>query len=149
MAIDIVVNYSGTLQMFLQKKLERRYRSRKFAKRCDQAAMIIAHGCEQLRTFAIRERIATSTAILLAAEFGQRSNFEHLCLRRNALMKKINWTKNDQRIQASKLDYEWLRSTAHDFEDTFLAIRNQLHKNWRPMTDNDYLLSFRRSYTQV
>uniref|UniRef100_A0A915PL78 F-box domain-containing protein n=1 Tax=Setaria digitata TaxID=48799 RepID=A0A915PL78_9BILA len=76
-----------TQEFFLQKGLERRYRSREFAKRVDIFAVELALRCPNLKLLAIRERMCFASALLLA-QIG-RAHQMRICLRRNALLKRV------------------------------------------------------------
>ncbi|VBB32806.1 unnamed protein product [Acanthocheilonema viteae] len=120
---EICHNYSTTLQFFLQKGLERRYRSREFSKRVDIFAIELAHRCPNLKLLAIRERMCFASALLLAQI--ARSHRMTICLRRNALLKRVNWSDDAVRsILGSESNQKWIRGHCRNFETLEKTIRN-------------------------
>ncbi|VDN59662.1 unnamed protein product [Dracunculus medinensis] len=79
-------NYSETLQYYIQEGLERHYRSRRFVDRVDLFLIQMAI-CSNLKLLVMRERVNYMTAILLALT--ARQNNTNICLRRNALLKRV------------------------------------------------------------
>ncbi|KAL3989937.1 F-box-like family protein [Acanthocheilonema viteae] len=138
---EICHNYSTTLQFFLQKGLERRYRSREFSKRVDIFAIELAHRCPNLKLLAIRERMCFASALLLAQI--ARSHRMTICLRRNALLKRVNWSDDAVRsILGSESNQKWIRGHCRNFETLEKTIRNIMGTTAPIVTDNRYLYSF-------
>ncbi|VDK67324.1 unnamed protein product [Onchocerca ochengi] len=138
---EICHNYSTTLQFFLQKGLERRYRSREFAKRVDIFAIELALKCPNLKLLAIRERMCFASALLLAqiAQLRQMT----ICLRRNALLKRVNWADHTVRnILGSESNLNWIKSHCRNFEILERTIQNITGTTAAIVTDNRYLYSF-------
>lgn len=138
---QICDNYSPTLQYLIQKKLERRYRSRKFMKRVDILAIDIAIRCSQLKLFALRERISLGTALLLAIIAAQHHTA--ICLRRNALLKRFNWSRQEVRdVLGGEADYDWLRANCKSYETLERTVEAITKSKASIIEDNRYLYSF-------
>ncbi|KAM3728481.1 Protein max [Dirofilaria immitis] len=120
---EICYNYSTTLQFFLQKGLERRYRSREFMKRVDIFAIELALRCHNLKLLTIRERMCFTIALLLAQIV--RSYQITICLRRNALLKRVNWTDYAvKKIFGSENNQKWIKEHYRNFELFERTIQN-------------------------
>uniref|UniRef100_A0A0R3QUH0 Tick transposon n=1 Tax=Brugia timori TaxID=42155 RepID=A0A0R3QUH0_9BILA len=134
---EICCNYSTTLQFFLQKGLERRYRSREFTKRVDVFAVELAHRCSNLKLLAIRERMCFASALLLAQI--ARSHQTTICLRRNALLKRV---RSLIHYSFFKDNQKWIKGHCKNFEILENTIRNITGTTATIVTDNRYMYSF-------
>ncbi|VDN07299.1 unnamed protein product [Thelazia callipaeda] len=137
----ICSNYSTTLCYFLQKGLERRYRSRKFAKRVDILVLELARRCSNLKLLAIRERMSFASVLLLA-QIAQTRQMA-ICLRRNALLKRINWTNDKIRnILGFECDQKWIKRHCRSLEILEKTVQDITGTTASIVTDNRYLHSF-------
>ena len=81
----------------------------------------------------VRERISTSTALLIA---GMCPNLKQFHVRRNALIKKRDFEQH-----GLELDYNftmWLKLNATSYEKTEREIANILGYDWKPLTDDQF-----------
>uniref|UniRef100_A0A9J2PN04 Uncharacterized protein n=1 Tax=Ascaris lumbricoides TaxID=6252 RepID=A0A9J2PN04_ASCLU len=144
-AQEICDNYSTSLQYLIQKGLERRYRPRQFAMRVDMPAVIIALRCAKLKLLAVRERISFGTALLLAIISARHKTT--LCTRRNALLKRRNWTLGEvHEVLGVDVDNGWFREACSSYE----ALQREVIKITGSMasiiTDNRYMYSFENNF---
>jgi len=132
--------------------IERAFRSRKFDRRCDQSALRLMLRCVHLTVLAIRERISTATRVLIGlvastrmARDGQR---RYLSVRRNALLKRINWTISDVKHLSDDLsieiDYDWLKTIATSYENTMEHMEKLMRSNAVIIDDNRYYFTWKR-----
>ncbi|VDD85525.1 unnamed protein product [Enterobius vermicularis] len=142
-AQEICVNYGSTLQFFIQKNLERSYRSKKFYERADIPAVGVLSGCTNLKLFALRERISYGTALLLALI--AKSQNTTLCLRRNAILKRMNWSESlvNSKVGEKIVDYNWLRIQCKNYGDLENTMSTLTNSTATVVNDNRYLFLFR------
>ncbi|VDN81394.1 unnamed protein product [Brugia pahangi] len=130
-----------TNELTQEKGLERRYRSREFTKRVDVFAIELAHRCSNLKLLAIRERMCFASALLLAQI--ARSHQTTICLRRNALLKRVNWADGTVKsILGSESNQKWIKGHCKNFEILENTIRNITGTTATIVTDNRYMYSF-------
>lgn len=138
-ALTIVDYYAETLTVYVQKGVQRRFRSRTFHDRADTALILLVRSCLNLQIVGIRERLSTAT-VLYAAHLCSYKKFL-LCVRRNALIKKSDWPYNSG--EWSTEFYDWLKTTARDYDATDREITKLLCERSVPMTDNEYVHIFK------
>lgn len=136
--VSSVLNCSGLyckdLQVYAYLKLPRFYMPRPFQDRADSSLILLCRSCPKLNILVIRERISTST-VLLIAYYSQ--SIRRLIVRRNALIKRCDWPHNPE---WSDEFYEWLKKTSQSYEETAKEVSTLLGARWEPMNDNEFKL---------
>ncbi|CAG5130249.1 unnamed protein product [Candidula unifasciata] len=133
LVMSLVEYYSKTLHYFVQENLPRVHGPRGIDARCDSSLLFLVRRCPALHTLVIRERISTSTLILLANE---GKNLRTLLVRRHALIKRCDWP---QPGMWTKEFYARLRKCALDYDKCIDEVCKLLMRRWRPMTDKQFM----------
>ncbi|XP_067940080.1 F-box/LRR-repeat protein 21-like isoform X2 [Watersipora subatra] len=133
LAIDtITVLYNTSLQVYGHLDLPRYHDSRSFTGRCDENLVNLIRTCSKIHTIIIRQKISTSTLIILARE---GHALKHLFVRRNGIIKRCDW----QRTLTWDDDYYWtMRRAAHSYQETFDEVSRCLGYAWQPLTDKQF-----------
>ncbi|ODN00216.1 F-box/LRR-repeat protein 3, partial [Orchesella cincta] len=108
--------------------------SRKFVNRIDAPLLRFCRRCPYLTTLYVRDRISTSTALLIAS---MSPNLKYFIVRRNAWLKKRDYMFHDD----LHLDYnfrEWIKINCDSYEKTSREISKILGISWRPMSDKEF-----------
>ncbi|KAH9491439.1 hypothetical protein Btru_032186 [Bulinus truncatus] len=133
LVMALVENYSKTLRYFVQERLPRTHGPRGFNNRSDSSFLFLVRRCPVLHTLVIRERISTSTVILLANE-GRR--LSTLLVRKNGLIKRCDWP---QCGEMSKEFYANLKAASLDYGKCTDEICKILKRRWKPMEDKQFM----------
>ena len=92
-SMDTVVDlYRTDLEVYCHSGLPRFHRQRGFVHRPDSAYLSLASECPYLHTLMIRERISSSTVLLLAFT---AKNLRYFYVRRNAIILKCDWKQKE------------------------------------------------------
>lgn len=119
-------------QVYGHFDLPRYHGSKSFSDRCDVHLVSLVRTCPKIHTLIIRQRISTSTLIILARE---GHALRKLYVRRNAILKRCDW----QRTLTWDDNYYWtMRRASHSYEDTFDEISRCLGYQWEPLTDKQF-----------
>ncbi|XP_013785911.1 uncharacterized protein LOC106469936 [Limulus polyphemus] len=124
--------YPKELEVYGFTELPRFYMQKSFMDRADSALVLMSRSCPRLHTLIIRERISTSTLLLIA--FYGRS-LRRMLVRRNAIIKRCDWPKNPE---WSTDFYLWLRHAAQSYETTANEISQMLNCRWAPLSDQEF-----------
>jgi len=130
----LAVMYSNTLVTYGHIGLGRGYRSRKFSERSDAALVTLVRSCPNLHTLAIRERISTTTLLIITRE---ANALRRLYVRRNAVILRRDWARdpawNDEY-------WNWLWMNARSYEAVEIEIGKCLRyeKRWRMLSDAEF-----------
>ena len=133
LVMSIVEYYSKTLQYFVQEHLPRTHGPRGFHHRCDSSLLFLVRRCPALHTLVVNERLSTATLLLLAHE---RSYFWQLQVRRNALIKRCDWSRHGEWGHDF---YTQLQESALDFDVCFKEVCRLLRRRWRPLSDKQFM----------
>lgn len=101
---------------------------------------------QQIHYFAqiIRERISTLTLLLIAKAATTVSpiaiRLRRLCVRRNAVVLRCDWSRNMIEAAVSDKHYWiWLQRTAQSYESTEQAVGQLLQlSGWQLLSDKDF-----------
>uniref|UniRef100_A0A6A7FS53 F-box/LRR-repeat protein 21 n=1 Tax=Hirondellea gigas TaxID=1518452 RepID=A0A6A7FS53_9CRUS len=132
--LQVVEYYRGDLEMFAYKKLPRFYMPRSFHDRVDSSLLLLARQCPYLHTLVVRERISTSTVLLLAHT---AKNLHLFHVRRNAVILRMDWPPHPD---WSPEFYEWLRVNARSYDTVEREVAQILGYRWQLMTDKQFKL---------
>ena len=127
--LQVIDHYKGTLRVFGHCCLPRSFGSRSFHDRADTYLVMMATTCPRLRTLVIRERISSTTLLIIAA---QAHNLHRLCVRRNALLKRFDWPRAPQ---WTTVFYEWLATNAKSEERVEREVSQLLGVKWQLLSD--------------
>lgn len=133
LVMAIVEYYSKTLRYFVQERLPRVHGPRGIDSRCDSSLLFMARRCLALHTLVIRERISTSTLILLASE---GKNLSTLLVRRHGLIKRCDWPR---RGEWTKEFYARLKRCSLNYDQCTDEVCTLLRRRWRPLTDKQFM----------
>ncbi|CAJ0955244.1 unnamed protein product, partial [Mesorhabditis belari] len=136
LAQQIYSEYFETLTEFIQKGLERKKRENKFSERADIPAVEIMNHCTQLQYFALRERISTATALILALKAKEMCC--KLCIRQNALLKRNCWPSTDFIFYGIKVSRKWILNICFDYDLTAEKILEITRDTRCIMNDQQY-----------
>ncbi|VDK53216.1 unnamed protein product [Anisakis simplex] len=95
----------------------------------------------KLKLLAIRERISFGTILLLSLI--ARDHRTTLCVRRNALLKRRNWSSSEiHAVLGENADFGWFRRSCSSYEAIEQQIRLITGSGATIVSDNRYLYSF-------
>lgn len=151
----IISLYEQDLQLYGFYGLPKYKSSKSFNDRCDKNLVIIftfhsknsitlpsnnvfafkvllCKTCTNLKTLIIRERISTSTLILIA--YFSKS-LKSLIVRSKAIIKRCDWEKDPN---WSFDFYHWLQSCSNSYQLTFNEISKIFGTKWVPLNDRQF-----------
>ena len=103
--------------------------------RADSAYLYLVRQCPYIHTLLIRERISSST-ILLLAYTGKNLRYFHV--RRNAIILRMDWPKSPE---WSWDFYKWLKKTCRTYEDMEREVSQIMGFRWHALNDKQYKLT--------
>ncbi|CAG7721999.1 unnamed protein product, partial [Allacma fusca] len=131
--LTTVEYYSYTLKEYGHLGLPKFTGSRKFDDRADAKILLLCRKCPYITTLIVRERISTSTAMLIA---GMTPNLKYFHVRANALIKRCDYMLHDL-----DLDHNftmWVKLHSRSYERMTGEIAKILDYDWKPLTDNQF-----------
>lgn len=131
--------YRTTLNSYGHEMLPRFTSPKSFHSRGDSLLLLMVRQCPNLTSLIVREKISTSTVILLA------KSAQNLCtffVRRNAVILRCDWPWNPE---WSEEFYRWLQATSRSYESTEIEVSQILGKRWSMLSDK----LFRRASVNV
>jgi len=135
-SINIAVElYKTDLEVYCHRGLPRFTRSRSFHDRADSAYLYLVRQCPYLHTLMIRERISSSTVLLLAYT---GKNLRYLHLRRNAIILRCDWPKSPD---WSHEFYAWLKRSSRSYADLEREVSQILGFRWYALNDKQFKLT--------
>ncbi len=141
-AVLMADNYSETLEIYVQRGIQRRFRARAFEDRADTAVMMLVRHCRNLKSLAIRECLSTATLLIIAQLCSFKEEF-FLSVRRNSLLKRSDWPYDSREWSAQF--YDWLKTSARDYDKTQFEVERLLKGKGKIMSDKEYKYAFRYS----
>ena len=127
--LQVSDHYKKTLKVYGHCGLPRNYGSKSFHERADSYLVMLAKTCPKLETLIIRERISTTTLLIIVSH---AHHLRRLCVRQNALLKRFDWPRAPQWTERF---YEWLRNTAKSEELVELEVSKELGSQWKMLSD--------------
>lgn len=91
--------------------------------------------CSNLTSLIVREKVSTSTVILLAKT---AQNLRTFYVRRNAVIIRCDWPCNPE---WSEEFYRWLQATSRSYELTEVEVSKILGKQWSMLSDKQFRLA--------
>ncbi|KAJ6647067.1 F-box/LRR-repeat protein 3 [Pseudolycoriella hygida] len=137
--LRIVDLYKTTLSTFGHESLPRFTCAKSFHSRADSLLLLMVRQCLNLTHLIIREKVSTSTVILLA-KTGQ--NLRKFYVRRNAVIIRCEWPWNPE---WSEEFYQWLKTTSKSYDRTEEEVSKIFGRSWTMLTDKQ----FRRAAVNV
>ncbi|XP_023347244.1 uncharacterized protein LOC111716066 isoform X2 [Eurytemora carolleeae] len=135
-SVNLVVElYRTDLEVYCHKRLPRFSRSRSFHDRPDSSYIYLVRQCPYIHTLMIRERVSSSTVLLLAYT---GKNLRYFYVRRNAIILKCDWPKSPD---WSDEFYSWLRKSSKSYSDMETEVSQILGFRWFALTDKQYNLT--------
>jgi len=135
-SINLVVDlYKTDLEVYCHKGLPRFSRSRSFHERPDSSYLYLVRQCPYIHTLMIRERISSSTILLLAYT---GKNLRYLNVRKNAIIMKCDWPKSPD---WSDEFYSWLRKNSKNIFDLEREVSQILGFRWYALNDKQFKIT--------
>lgn len=130
--MHIVDMYKPTLTTFGHETLPRFICAKSFHSRADSLLLLLVRQCPNLTSLIVREKISTSTVILLART-GQ--NLRKFFVRRNAVIIRCDWPWNPE---WSEEFYRWLKTTSRSYALAEKEVSTILGRTWTMLSDKDF-----------
>lgn len=127
--LRIVDMYKTTLNSYGHEMLPRFICSKSFHSRADSLLLLMARQCPNITNLIVREKISTSTVILLAKA---AQNLRTFYVRRNAVTIRCDWPWNPE---WSKDFYRWLQVSSRSYELTEKEVSKILGRPWSMLSD--------------
>jgi len=135
-SIDTVVDlYRTDLEVYCHRGLPRFHRQRGFVHRPDSAYLSLASECPYLHTLMIRERISSSTVLLLAFT---AKNLRYFYVRRNAIILKCDWRQKE--VWSDEF-YSWVKRSSRSYKDMEREVSQVLGFRWYALNDKQFKLT--------
>jgi len=135
-SIDTVVDlYRTDLEVYCHRGLPRFHRQRGFIHRPDSAYLSLASECPYLHTLMIRERISSSTVLLLAFT---AKNLRYFYVRRNAIILKCDWKQKE--VWSDEF-YSWVKKSSRTYKDVEREVSQVLGFRWYALNDKQFKLT--------
>ncbi|XP_066981558.1 uncharacterized protein [Macrobrachium rosenbergii] len=132
MMLTIIELYKADLEVFVHKQLPRFYMPRSFHDRIDSTLLLLTRQCPYIHTLVVREKISTSTVLLLAFT---AKNLHYFYVRRNAVILKADWPKNPE---WSLEFYTWLCKGSRSYDILEEEVSQILGYKWQMLTDKQF-----------
>lgn len=130
--IQIVDMYKFTLTTFGHELLPRYICPKPFYSRIDTFLLMMARQCSNLTSLTVREKVSTSTLLLIAKT---AINLRFFYVRRNAIIQKCEWVKKPD---WSEDFYDWLKISSRTYESTEKEISQILGYRWTMLCDKNF-----------
>ncbi|KAL9918892.1 F-box only protein 39 [Glossina fuscipes fuscipes] len=130
--IRMIDNYHNTLAIYGYEMLPRYCSPKAFHNRIDSLMLLICRQCFNLHTLLIREKVSTSTVLLLART---AQNLRHFYVRRFAVVLRCDWPRHPE---WSDEFYAWLRRCSRSYESVECEVSQILGENWHFLSDQEY-----------
>ena len=125
--------YRTSLRVYGHLQLPRRHGSRSFHDRADAHIILLIRECRFLETLIIRERVSTTTLLIIASE---AKNLKALHVRRNAVLKRFDWPWASHWTNEF---YSWLKATAKSETLVEQEISRLLDFKWCLLPDKVFM----------
>lgn len=130
--IKLVDMYKYTLTTFGHELLPKFLCPKSFHSRIDSLLVLMARQCPNLTSLTIREKVSTSTLLLLAKS---AINLRFFNVRKNAIVLKCDWPKNPDWTEEF---FEWLKISSKSYETTETEISQILGYKWTMLSDKSF-----------
>ncbi|KAH8257805.1 hypothetical protein KR038_001344 [Drosophila bunnanda] len=130
--VRMVDHYRNTLAVYGHELLPRFSSPKPFHSRVDSLMLLLCRQCFNLDTLVIREKVSTSTLLLIART---AKNLRHLYVRRFAVILRCDWPRH---LEWSDEFYAWLKRNSRSYEAVEREISQILREKWRLLSDRDF-----------
>ncbi|XP_020799248.1 F-box only protein 39 [Drosophila serrata] len=130
--VRMVDHYRNTLAVYGHELLPRFSSPKPFHSRVDSLMLLLCRQCFNLDTLIIREKVSTSTLLLIART---AKNLRHLYVRRFAVILRCDWPRH---LEWSDEFYAWLKRNSRSYEAVEREISQILGEKWRLLSDRDF-----------
>ncbi|XP_055920996.1 F-box only protein 39 [Eupeodes corollae] len=130
--IRMVDHYKGTLTTYGHELLPKFVSPKSFDNRVDSLILLLCRQSYNLETLIIREKISTSTVLLITKT---AKNLQNLYIRRFAVILRCDWPRNPD---WSDDFYYWLRRSSKSYEIVEKEVSAILGKSWRFLSDSEF-----------
>ncbi|GAB6022305.1 hypothetical protein CHUAL_006425 [Chamberlinius hualienensis] len=126
MAVDL---YRDKLRSLAYLGLPKFYMPSSFHDRADSPLVYLCRQCPNLHTLVLRERISTSTVLLIVY---YAKSLRRLIIRKNAIIKRADWPRNPD---WSNEFYSWLCTNSRSYESLEREVSVMLGYKWTALCD--------------
>ncbi|XP_032596900.1 uncharacterized protein LOC6568986 [Drosophila grimshawi] len=134
--IDLLIrmldHYKNTLAIYGHELLPRFSSPKSFDNRVDSLLLMMCRQCFNLDTLIIREKVSTSTLLLVART---AKNLQQLHVRRFAVILRCDWPRHSEWTDEFHL---WLRRNSRSYEAVEREISQILGYKWHLLSDRDF-----------
>lgn len=130
--INIVDMYKFTLTSYGHELLPKYSCPKSFNNRIDSLLVLMARQCPNLTSLTVREKVSTSTLLLLSKT---AINLRFFHVRRQAVVQKCDWPRNPEWTEEF---YEWLKVSSRTYESTEREISQVLGYRWTMLCDRSF-----------
>ncbi|KAF6206845.1 hypothetical protein GE061_018081 [Apolygus lucorum] len=129
----IIQWYSENLRYFGYLGIPKYHQPKSFNERMDPFFVMLVKECPKIETFVIREKVSTSTVLLVAE---QCKSLKKYYVRRNAVILKCDWPCNP----IWEDDYfNWLKKSSRSYEETENEVSRILGFRWKMLSDKEFV----------
>nr|CAD7589791.1 unnamed protein product [Timema genevievae] len=140
--LTVVDLYRHDLRIYGHRGLPKFNMAKSFHDRIDSLLLLLCRQCPYLHTLVpqilcgiVRERISTSTVILLAYT---AKNLLYFYVRRNAVILRCDWPENPEWTPEF---YKWLRTSSRTYEATEREVSQMMSRRWTLLSDRQFLIT--------
>ncbi|XP_063227639.1 uncharacterized protein LOC134533865 [Bacillus rossius redtenbacheri] len=132
MVVDL---YAKDLHVYGHCGLPKFWMPRSFHDRVDSLLLLLCRQCPNLHTLVVRDRISTSTVLLLAHT---ARNLRALHVRRNAVVLRRDWPRNPEWGADFAL---WLHTASRSYPATEQEVSRMMGRPWTMLSDKQFKMT--------
>uniref|UniRef100_A0A0A9XD34 Uncharacterized protein n=1 Tax=Lygus hesperus TaxID=30085 RepID=A0A0A9XD34_LYGHE len=129
----IIQWYSENLRYFGYLGIPKYHQPKSFNERMDPFLVMLVKECPKIETFVIREKVSTSTVLLVAE---QCKSLKRYYVRRNAVILKCDWPCNPNWEDSY---FSWLKKSSRSYEETENEVSRILGFRWKMLSDKEFV----------
>lgn len=132
LVVRMVDHYRNTLAVYGHELLPRFSSPKPFHNRIDSLLLLMCRQCFNVDTLTIREKVSTSTLLLIAKT---AKNLRNLYVRRFAVILRCDWPRHPEWTDEFHI---WLRRNSRSYEAVEREISQILGYKWHLLSDRDF-----------
>ncbi|XP_075166928.1 F-box only protein 39 [Haematobia irritans] len=130
--IKMVDHYKNTLAIYSYELLPKFISPKSFHNRIDSLMLLICRQCYNLHTLVIREKVSTSTVLLIART---AKNLRRLYVRRFATIIRCDWPRHPEWSDEFHI---WLRRSCRSYDAVEREVSQILGYSWHFLSDQEF-----------
>ncbi|XP_013117529.2 uncharacterized protein LOC106094839 [Stomoxys calcitrans] len=130
--IKMVDHYKNTLAIYSYELLPKFSSPKSFHNRIDSLMLLICRQCFNLHTLVIREKVSTSTVLLIAKT---AKNLRRLYVRRFATILRCDWPRHPEWSDEFHI---WLKRSCRSYDSVEREVSQILGYNWHFLSDQEF-----------